>query len=179
MRTVLHLAAALVVLPVLISSCTNTPVDSTVNLGKTTFEEFFSNTAYMSWYEPGYANYPNEDVATFDNAVSQIAAKVSGEGEEYKMVMVLKPNCGCQHTQREMPRVMKTLDEAGFAREDIELWLTDSPLNGIDEIKDKYQIDIVPAFILLKGDTELGRIEVEDDTPGSGISTELAGLFNK
>ncbi|MCB0711979.1 MAG: hypothetical protein KDD67_06585 [Ignavibacteriae bacterium] len=180
MRTFRHLTAALVVLPLVISACTNTPVDPTVNLGQTTFDEFFKNTFYMSWYEPGYAVYPSEDVDGFNSAVAKIASHLNAGGEgNYKMVMVLKPNCGCQHTQREMPRVMKTLDQAGFSRDNIELWLTDSPLNGIDEIKSLYNIDVAPTFLLLQGDSELGRIEVEDDTPGSTISIELANLFDK
>ncbi|MGE3801912.1 MAG: hypothetical protein AB7H80_12905, partial [Candidatus Kapaibacterium sp.] len=171
---------ALVVLPLLMSACTITPVDPTVNLGQTTLDEFFKNTFYMSWYEPGYNAYPSEDVDGFNSAVTRIAAQLNAGEGNYKMIMVLKPNCGCQHTQREMPRVMKTLDQAGFSRDNIELWLTDSPLSGIDEIKSLYNIDVAPTFLLLQGDSELGRIEeVEDDTPGSTISTELANLFEK
>ena len=122
MRTFRSLVLTAVVLPLLMSACTNDPTAPTVNLGKIALEDFFLNPGYMVWYEPGYNAYPTEDVAGFNDAVNRIKTRIdAGEGS-YKMIMVTKPNCGCQHTQREMPRVMKTLDQAGFAREDIEVW---------------------------------------------------------
>ncbi|MCE2503528.1 MAG: hypothetical protein J4G05_05685 [Chlorobi bacterium] len=179
MRTFRFLTSTMVVLPLLMSGCTNSPTEPTVNLGKTTLGEFLQNPSYSAWYEPGYRAYPTEDSAAFHHAVNRIADQINAGEGSYKMVMVVKPNCSCQHTQREMPRVMKTLDRARFLHENIEVWITDSPLNGIDEIKDLYRIGVAPTFLLLKDNTELGRIEVEDTTSGVEISTELANIFEQ
>ena len=179
MQTFRFLSAAIIVLPLLMSACTDSTTEPTVNLGETTLEEFYENPGYMAWFEPIYNTYPSEDVDGFNAAVARISNQLASEENDYTMVMVLKPNCGCQHTQREMPRVMKTLDEAGFPHEDIQLWVTDRPLNGIDEIKDTYNITVAPTFLVLKDGAEMGRIEVEEASEGSGISTDLASIFDQ
>lgn len=159
--------------------CSETPTSSTVTLGKTTLAEFMTNAGYMAWYQTGYDVYPfTEDQAAFDAAVATIEANLGEVGADYQMLMVIKPNCGCQHTQREMPRVMKTLDAAGFSQDDIEIWLTDSPLNGIGDIKTAHSIDTAPTFLLLRNGVELGRLEVDEEIPGADVATQLASFFD-
>jgi len=161
-----------------LSSCSENTVQPTVTLGKTTLSEFLTNAGYAAWYNVGYDAFPaTADDAAFDAAVSRISARLNAGEGDYTMLLVVKPTCGCEHTQSEMPKVMKTLDEAGFNHDNIEVWITDRPLNGIDDIKDVYQITAAPTFLLVKDDVEMGRIVVEEISVGAEISTSLADIF--
>ena len=145
-----------------------------------TVSEFTQNSAYDSWFTPGYDAYPPaEDTAGFRAGVNRINAVINGTESNYSIVMVLKPNCGCQHTQTEFPRLVKTLDAAGFPRENMQVYVTDSRIAGIDEIKAKYNLtstDQLPAFIVLRNDTEIGRIEQEPSS-NSTVESDLAAIF--
>ena len=176
-----RLLITLLALPILLVSCTDTPTATTVNLGKTTLDQFLSNVGYSAWYNPGFAAFPEaSDQATFDAAVAIIAARLgAGEGT-YKVIMVTKPNCGCQHTQREMPKVMKTLDAAGFKHENIDVWISDTRLAGLDELTADYAISVAPTFLVTLDGTEIGRIEIRNDaTDNADIATDLAAIFVK
>lgn len=176
-----RLILLLLAVPFILGACTDNTVAPTVTLGETSIDEFLENPGYLSWYTPGYEAYPQSaDQAVFDAAVDQISARLSVEEAEYRAILVVKPNCSCQHTQREMPRVMKTLDAAGLPHSQVEVWLTDTRLAGIDEIKDAYGIDIAPTFLITRDGVEVGRIEIEDEaTDGASISTELAAAFSR
>lgn len=153
---------------------------TTTNLGKVTLAEFRSNTVYNAWYTTGYDAFPDPSdaaaKASFDANVAKIAGVI--DSSEYKVVMAIKPSCGCQDTQREMPRVMKTLDAAGFPQANVEIYVTDARLAGIDDAKSTYRITDAPTFIVMKGTRELGRI-VEAPALGKTIDQELADIFVK
>ncbi len=173
-----RLVLPFLVLPFVLVACSENTVAPTVDLGETTLDEFLENPGYQSWYTPGYEAYPSSiDQAAFQTAVDQISARLAAEEGNYSAILVIKPNCGCQHTQREMPRVMKTLDAAGLPHDRVEVWLTDTRLAGIDEIKDAYGIDIAPTFLIVKDGVETGRIEIDEATNGAEISTQLATAF--
>ncbi len=179
MRTLQHLAFVLLA-TTLFAACSDSPTTTTTQLGgPLTVDEFTQNTAYV-WYQTGYEAYPTaENQQSFQEAVNRIKAAMNGGENEYSMLMVLKPNCGCQHTQTEMPRVMKTLDMAGFPRQNIEIYLTDTRLAGIDDIKAQHNIsssDDVPTFIIFRNDTEIGRIE-QQPAGGSTVENDLASIF--
>lgn len=179
MRTLQHLAFVLLA-TTLFAACSDSPTTTTTQLGgPLTVDEFTQNTAYV-WYQTGYEAYPTaENQQSFQDAVNRIKAAMNGGENEYSMLMVLKPNCGCQHTQTEMPRVMKTLDMAGFPRQNIEIYLTDTRLAGIDDIKAQHNIsssDDVPTFIIFRNDTEIGRIE-QQPASGSTVENDLASIF--
>lgn len=180
MRTV-HLLALALLAAATFAACSDSPTTTTTQLGgPITIEKFQENAAYV-WYQTGYDAYPEAgQEAAFNTAVNTIKAALSNEANNYEVLMVLKPNCSCQHTQTQMPRVMKTLDQAGFPHEDIELYLTDTRLAGIDDIKTMYGIDDsdqVPTFIVLRNGQELGRIE-QGPASGSTIENELAQIFS-
>ena len=176
-----RLLLSLIALPLLVSACTDSPTATTVNLGKTTLATFLENVGYRAWYDPGYATYPiADDQAAFDAAVAIIAARLNAGEGNFRAIMVTKPNCGCQHTQREMPKIMKTLDAAGFPQENIDVWITDTRLAGIDELTDVHAMDVAPTFLIEQNGVELGRIEIRDDaTDNADISTDLATIFSQ
>jgi hypothetical protein len=158
--------------------CSDTPASTTtVNLGRVTLAEFRSNTVYNAWYTTGYDGYPDAAAQpAFDANVAKIRSVL--DSSQHKVVMAIKPSCGCQDTQREMPRVMKTLDAAGFPQSNVEIYVTDARLAGIDDAKATYGINDAPTFIVLKNGKELGRI-VEAPALGKTIDQELADLFMK
>jgi hypothetical protein len=160
------------------AGCTDSPTaTTTTNLGKTTLAEFRSNTVYNAWYTTGYDAYPEAGgKASFDANVAKISAAI--DSAQHTVVMAIKPSCGCQDTQREMPRVMKTLDAAGFPQENVEIYITDAGLRGIDDAKATYHITDAPTFIVLRNGVELGRI-VEAPETGKTVDQELAEFFQK
>lgn len=170
----------LLILPLFVTSCTDSTTEPTVVLGKTTLADFLSNVGYRVWYDPGYENFPEvADQADFDAAVAIIAARINGAEGTYNAILVTKPNCGCQHTQREMPKVMKTLDAAGLPQENVDVWITDTRLAGIGDLTADHAIDVAPTFLITKDGVELGRIEINDDaTDGAEIATRLATIFS-
>ena len=177
-RNMKRFAVPLLLIPFLIGACSENSVAPTVNLGKTSLSEFLTNPGYQSWYTPGYEAYPlAEDQTEFQTAVANLSAAIAGEEPNFRVAMVIKPNCGCQHTQREMPRIMKTLDQAGFPQANVDVWITDTRLAGISEIKDAYGIAEAPTFLILKNDVEIGRVVITEATLGADVSTQIATAF--
>jgi hypothetical protein len=172
------LLLAAFVLALALAACDNTPTTTTsVELGRTTVEKIQANTGYATWYDPGYNSYPSDTYkATFEQEVALIKANMDSSTD--KVVMVIKPTCSCQKTQMYFPQAMKTLDAAGFPRQNIEVWVTDARLNGIDSLKTARNISAAPSFIVLKNGVEKGRI-IEDPTFGSTVDKDLALYFAK
>jgi len=178
MRT--FVTAALCALALVFASCTDAPTATTsTNYGKTTLDKFLENTGYRAWYETGYNAFPAADGQTsFNSAVSTI--KSSFDPAQHMVVMVVKPNCGCQTTQTWMPRVMKTLDDAGIPHENLLLYVTDANLTGVDaDAKTKYGITGAPMFIVVKGTEVKGVIEPTTVTTQPPIEQDLASYFAK
>jgi hypothetical protein len=176
MRTLISTACCALVL--VIASCTDSPTSTTsVNLGKTSIEAIQTNTAYKGWFETGYEAYPGAaGVQTFDSSVHAIQAAFNPA--VHKVVMAVKPNCGCQITQIWMPRVVKALDQAGIPHSSIDVWVTDSHLSGIDDIKSKFDIRVAPLFIVTKNDAIVAKIDPTIDiSVGETIEQKLAAAF--
>jgi hypothetical protein len=173
------MTVALCALAFAVSSCVDSPTATTpVKLGKTTIDEMMTNVAYKSWYEVGYSSYPDAaGQVTFDSSVAAIRA--SFDPNLHSVVMAIKPNCGCQTTQLWMPRVMKTLDAAGVPRENVHIYITDTRLAGIDDIKTKYSITHAPIFLVVKNETIGASINPETMPTNVKIEQQLASGFVK
>ena len=171
---------ALCAIALMLASCNDTPTSTTpTNYGKTTVDEFLKNTAYAAWYQTGYESYPMaEGKASFDNFVSTI--KSSFDPAQHMVVMVVKPNCGCQTTQTWMPKVMKTLDAAGVPHENVIIYVTDARLTGVDQdAKTKYNITEAPMFIVTKGSTVEGAIMPSLVANQPPVEVDLASFFTR
>lgn len=176
-----HLLFLSVMAAATFAACGGNPSTVQTDLGGPyTIGEFTENSAYYSWYKTGYDAYPDAaNQARFDAAVAQISAELSKGEHTYEVVMVTKPNCGCQHTQREMPRVMKTLVTAGLPESNVDIFITDTRLAGIDSIKTLYNIvssEQVPAFIIIRDGQDIGRV-VQEPTEGKAVEEDLAAIF--
>jgi hypothetical protein len=179
MRTPL-LLLSLCLMALTIAACEDTPT-TTVDerLGKMTVDQFRGDPAYSIWFDQGYDGYPGSDaaaVARFDDKVTAIRSAF--DASRHKVIMVVKPSCSCQKTQQTMPQVLKTLDAAGIPHDNVEIWITDARMAGIDEIKGTHQpaITSAPTFIVVKDGVEKGRIQ---DTPEEGktVEEQLAPYF--
>ena len=170
---------SLSLLALLISACEDTPTSTTTPLGKVTVNEFVSDVRYSSWYPHSYEAYPGTDataVQRFDNNVAAIRAAF--DPALHSIVMVVSPTCSCKKTQQTMPQVMKVLDAAGVPHDKVQIWISDTRLAGIDELKSTHTPEITasPVFIVMKNGVEKGRIQ---DYPEAGKSVEevFAGFF--
>ena len=174
----LALPLALICCALVAASCSNTPTTAaTTNNGKTTLDSFLSNASYSAWYQTGYGAYPDAALAQqFDSNVAVIRAAFNPA--EDTMLMVIKPNCGCQDTQREMPAVLKTLDMAGIPHSNLLIYITDGRLAGIDAIRTRCNITDAPTFLLLRNGVEAGRI-VKAPELGHTVDGDLAAYFTK
>ncbi len=164
MRTLI--TASLCAIALMVASCSDTPTTtSDTTFGKTTLDDFLKNSAYKVWYTTGYDSYPlAADKAAFDQSVAQI--RTTFDSTQHQVIMVVKPNCGCQTTQLWMPRIMKALDAAGVPHTNIVLYSTDSRLTGVDnDARVKYKINDdpnPPMFIVMKGNSVEGRVNIND-----------------
>jgi hypothetical protein len=164
-----------------LSACNDSPTATTSTaLGPTTIEEIRANTGYATWYETGYASYPDPDnaaqVAEFNQSVATIRANM--DSTTHRVVMVIKPTCSCQKTQLYFPRAIKTLDAAGFPRENVEIWVTDAHMNGIDSLKTALGVTVAPSFIVLKDGVKKGSME-DEPAKFSTVDKDLATFFAK
>jgi hypothetical protein len=179
MRTPL-LLLSLCLLALTVAACEDAPTTTAdQRLGKMTVEQFRTDPGYSIWFDQGYDAYPGTDAAAtarFDDKVAAIRSAF--DASRHQVIMVVKPTCSCQKTQQTMPQVLKTLDAAGIPHANIDIWITDARMAGIDEIKNTHQPTIIdaPTFIVVKDGVEKGRIQ---DTPESGTTVEemLAPFF--
>lgn len=64
----------------------------------------------------------------------------------------------CGDSKRDVPRFLKIADEAGFPAGKITLYSLDRTKKSPDGLTDRYGIQYVPTFVVLKGGGEVGRI---------------------
>ncbi len=71
----------------------------------------------------------------------------------------------CPDSRREVPRFLKTADEAGIPQERIKLYALDRTKKSDDGLSEQYHIERIPTFVFLKHGEEIGRItEVPEKT---------------
>jgi hypothetical protein len=117
----------------------------------------------FKWFDDGYKNYqPDKD------AVSSLKTKLP----EYRIIIF--GGTWCPDTQRILPGFYKTIDQSGYSRENTVLYLLDKKMRSAEKLEEKYQVNSVPTFILLKNNVETGRII---ENPKASIETDLAVIL--
>ena len=158
------------------AACTESTAPTSDTLGKPSIEAIQQNTANV-WFETGYSAFPGPnaaDIARFEANVDRI--KASYDPAQHDVTMVVKLNCGCSETQNTLPQVIKTLDAAGVPREKMNIFTTDTRLNGIDSVKAKFGIKAAPTYIIERNKAVKGQI-IKAATSGKTIDQELADFF--
>lgn len=64
----------------------------------------------------------------------------------------------CVDSKREVPRFMRIVEASGWERGRIRYYALDRSKKSGDGLTDKYSVELVPTFIFLRNNEELGRI---------------------
>jgi thiol-disulfide isomerase/thioredoxin len=82
----------------------------------------------------------------------------------------------CSDSRRDVPRFLKIADLSGMAKEQVRLYALDRTKRSRDGMTERFQIELVPTFIFLKNNQEVGRIvETPKTTLEGDVLTILAG----
>lgn len=112
-------------------------------------------------FKESYDNYtPNE---------KELSALASLKGHT---VLVLFGSW-CHDSEREVPRLFKTLDLSGIDDIDIQLIAVNRTKRDPQGLAISHELKYTPTFILLKGNKELGRVV---ETPTLTVAEDLQAL---
>lgn len=124
---------------------------------------------YADWYVPSYKSY-KPDVELMDQLRKQ------ADGTDY----VLFLGTWCEDSQREVPGMIRILDDLGVSRDRLELIAVDEREEHYKKSPggetDAFKVDLVPTLIVLRDDRELGRIV---EFPWGTLEEDLVDIFEK
>ena len=119
---------------------------------------------FSEWYVPGYSSY-NPDAGT----IVKLAGK---NAPDYSYTLVMGTWCSDSH--REVPRMMKVLDEAGVPADKIAIYAVNRSLKARQTPVKTLNITNVPTLIVSKNDRESGRII---ESPTESVEKDLLGIL--
>ena len=119
----------------------------------------FADTNFSWWYEPEYKNY-EVNTAELDSIKEKLT--------DVKIKIIF--GTWCSDSRREVPRFLKILDSLTFNPADLEMICVDRNKKAEGTGVDKLEIKLVPTFIILRGDKEIGRIVEE---PKAALEEDL------
>jgi thiol-disulfide isomerase/thioredoxin len=82
----------------------------------------------------------------------------------------------CSDSKREIPRFLKVADEAGMADSTIRFYALDRTKTSSDGLAEKFKIEKVPTFIVMKNGEEVGRIV---ESPNLSMEADLLTILAK
>lgn len=109
------------------------------------------------------------DTVRVDSNVTTLLAAV-GDGVEYLVLL----GTWCSDSRREVPRFLKVLDQAGIPAGRVKLYGVDRTMKSSEGVPQRYNLERVPTFIMLKGGLEIGRIT---ETPRTTIEVDLLTIL--
>jgi thiol-disulfide isomerase/thioredoxin len=122
---------------------------------------------YKGWFEPAYNSY-----ATDNNSVAELKPLLKGR----TMEIFLGSWCG--DSRREVPRMLKILEQAGLDTSRLALIFVDNAAASYKQSPQHEEkgkdIRRVPTFILYQGKTELGRIV---ESPVVSLEKDLLSIL--
>jgi len=125
----------------------------------------FADTSFAWWFNSEYDNYAPDSAA-----VNEIGDKL----KDVKITIVM--GTWCSDSRREVPRFLKILDKLNYDQKNLTLICVDRKKAAPSGDVDKLGIVSVPAFILYKGDKEIGRIV---ESPKESLEKDFAGIVSK
>lgn len=127
----------------------------------------FSAAPYSDWYKNGYDSY-KVDPAT-------LAALKKEKLASYNLVLFL--GTWCSDSKRDVPRLMKILDELKYPESKIQIIAVNRKKESPNGEEVKYNITLVPTIVVEKYGKEVGRI-TEHAKSGS-IEKDLLEIISK
>jgi hypothetical protein len=121
---------------------------------------------FNNWYTPGFENYEPQ--------LDSIISLKENKADEYEYTIAL--GSWCPDSRREVPRMMKVLDQIGISMSSVKLiGLDHKKLAGVADIEN-LQIEKVPTLIVFEGKKEIGRIV---ETPEVSIEADLLKILHQ
>jgi len=159
MRTHLHIIAAMLVLVGCGPSSATRVEENALGWVDRTVLANDAHRAYQAVY----------DTCTIAPEFVEMISQVKGD-VEYLVFF----GTWCGDSRRHVPRFLKIADETGIPASRIRLYGLDRTKKSADGLTERYAIERVPTFILLKGGTEVGRIT---ELPTTSMEADLLTLL--
>jgi thiol-disulfide isomerase/thioredoxin len=119
---------------------------------------------FGNWYNSGYKNYRYGQV--YVDELKGYVPKIS------KIVVILAT--WCPDTRRELPRVLRILDDMDYPSQKIEMYAVDREKKTDVKGFDTYKFSRVPTVIFYDGDKEIGRII---EQPEMTLEEDMVSMF--
>jgi thiol-disulfide isomerase/thioredoxin len=130
-------------------------------------KEQLLKSPYSDWYSPEYQEYQTDKKAIAELKKQKIST--------YQILVVL--GTWCEDSHREIPRLMKILDEVQYPEKKLTLLAVNRKRESPTGEEGLYNIQKVPTIIVFKYGKELGRII---EMPKSGwLERDLLEILRK
>jgi thiol-disulfide isomerase/thioredoxin len=80
----------------------------------------------------------------------------------------------CGDSKRQVPRFMRVIEAAGWEQGRIRYYALDRSKKSDDGLTEKYSVELVPTFIFLRNNEELGRIV---ETPRTTLEGDMIQIL--
>ncbi|WP_373056584.1 thioredoxin family protein [Zunongwangia sp. H14] len=119
---------------------------------------------YATWFHQGYEDYkPSEDIMeTIDNYIS-----------DYEIKMVF--GTWCPDSRREVPKVFKLLDKAGYDLEKLDVIAVDRSKSTPGNLEEGLDVKRVPTVIFYKDGEEVNRFV---EYPQESLEEDIAKIVS-
>ncbi len=125
----------------------------------------FQDSNFYQWFNSEYTNYkPDSSTVEF--------LKDNLKGKTILIVM----GTWCSDSRREVPRIIKVFDEAGFPESEFKIICVDRKKEAPGFDPDTLNIEYVPTIIVYENGKEIGRII---ETPIETLEEDLKNIVAK
>lgn len=135
---------------VLLGSCS--PVPDTARNAEPSYVVGVVERAYLS--DPAWPAFTAVYDTTRIEAQYIEMIRATYQGEEFLVFF----GAWCGDSMRDLPRFLKIADQTGFPPARVTLYSLDRTKKSPDGLTERYGIQYVPTFIVLKDSAEVGRI---------------------
>lgn len=130
--------------------------------------DVLKNEPYNRWLTEGY-NYYEPDAEVLEKIKPYLTDSI-----HIRLFM----GTWCEDSRREVPNLLKVLDQLGYARADVKTIMVDSLYQTPEGLENGFDIIRVPTVIFYKDTTEINRIvELPIETLEKDMLNILSGQF--
>ena len=126
--------------------------------------DYLFNSKNTQWFENNYESY-NLDINTLNNDFSNI----------YEYQIEIYMNTKCHDSEREVPRLIKILDELNFSEDNLKIVLLNSKKQSSQGYENGKNITNTPTIIFLSESIEKNRIV---EFPYENLEKDILNIIN-